>query len=275
MNLLSKNNKNFIYVKKINKNKIIEIRKAFIKFISNEKKNNIKEALKKAKSLTYRTPNGMLLPKAGFEKSYLNLQNVFFEIIFNEKKIMKYIKENDVLIHFPMTIRIASDKNKRNYDSRIPHYDRWVGEPDGLSIISLNVYKEKDGACLQILDPSKTLTDSNKKLKRYSDQRKSKSKLKIIYTQKTGELAFMKDCYHRTYGGFGRRLNLEIRFIPYKNSINLKKNNNINKADRTFGYLPINIIRNINYKNLKFLNEINGLKSTRDYPVDFSLNFNI
>lgn len=217
----------------------------------------------------------MLLPKTGSEKSYLNLQNIFLKIIFKEKKIMQYVKENNILIHFPITIRIASDKSKRNYDSRIPHYDRWVGEPNGLSIISLNVYKEKDGACLQILDPSKTLTNSNKKLKSYSDQKISKSKLKIIYTQKTGELVFMKDCYHRTYGGFGKRLNLEIRFIPYKDNINSKKNSNVNKADRTFGYFPMNIIRNINYKNLKFLNKKNGLKSTRDYPVDFALSFSI
>ena len=102
-----------------------------------------------------------------------------------------------------------------------------------------------------------------------------KSKLKIIYTQKANDLIIMKDCYHRTYGGFGKRLNLEMRIIPYNKNMHFKYNKNTNKADRSFGYLPMNVIQNINDQNLKFINKKNGLKSKRDYPVDFLLKFNI
>ena len=90
-----------------------------------------------------------------------------------------------------------------------------------------------------------------------------------------GDLVFMKDSYHRTFGGFGKRLNLEARFISYRENINFKKNKNINTKDRSFGYFPINTIQNINYKNLRFLNKKSGRRSKRDYPVDFSFDFNI
>ena len=276
MKKLSKKNKNFLYIKKISKNEISKIQKAFIRFIGEGKKKiTIQNALEKSKNLSYKSPGGVILPKKGMEQPYLDLQNLFYKIIFKQKKICEYFKKNSLLIHFPINIRVASDDGKRNYDSRIPHYDKWVGEPEGLCIISLNVYRERDGALLQILDGSKVSTSANKKLKKYLNQKRANKKLRVIYTQKVGDLVFMKDCYHRTFGGFGKRLNLEARFIDYRENINFKKNNNINTKDRSFGYFPLNTIQNINYKNLRFLNKKSGQRSKRDYPVDFSFDFNI
>ena len=92
-----------------------------------------------------------------------------------------------------------------------------------------------------------------------------------IYTQKIGDLVFMNDCYHRTYGGFGLRINLEARFAKYdfENIISKNKNN----YDRLNSYLPINQVLSLDENNLKFLNTRNGLNSKKAYPVDFELKF--
>ena len=82
MKKLVKKNKNFVYIKKISKNEISKIQKAFIRFIcEGKKKITIQNALEKSKNLSYRSPGGVILPKKGMEKPYLDLQNLFYKII--------------------------------------------------------------------------------------------------------------------------------------------------------------------------------------------------
>jgi len=253
-------------VDKISKSEINTLRSCYISYVGlDPKKNTIQQALDFSKTLSNRTPNGLVLPKSGSEASFLRMQKKFYEIIF-KKKILSYLKLQNCLVHFPASIRIASDNSKRNYDSRIPHFDQWVGEPNGLLILSLNLYQEKDGACLQILNSSNIKTAYDKKLKKF---KKLNIKIKPLKTQNIGEVILMKDCYHRTFGGFGRRLSFEARFIPSTFNFGIKKNSIQSKLA---GYFPIHFIDMIKEENLKFINSKNNF-SKRLYPVDFQLTF--
>jgi hypothetical protein len=80
--------------------------------------------------------------------------------------------------------------------------------------------QEKEGACLQILNSSNIKIATNKKLKKFKNL---DLKIKPLKTQKIGKVILIKDCYHRTYGGFGRRLSFEARFVPSSFDFGIKK----------------------------------------------------
>jgi type IV secretory pathway component VirB8 len=67
MNTFLTNSKNFIYVKKVNKKKLIQIQNAFIKFIDKDKKKiSIKEALKKNKNINISNPKWNVIAENWF-----------------------------------------------------------------------------------------------------------------------------------------------------------------------------------------------------------------